>query len=66
MARLWRTEDGAPDGDPLRHGSPVVAIAFSPDSRLVATAGNDRVSGSGTSPPAAPLVPPYLSNRMRA
>jgi WD40 repeat protein len=47
-ARLWRVPGGEPVGEPLRHlpakGTPpklqprVVAVAFSPDSRLVATA----------------------------
>jgi WD40 repeat protein len=48
-ARLWRTADGTPIGQPLRHPSvkldrpavPPLTAVFSPDGKLVATGGAD-------------------------
>ena len=37
-ARLWRTDTGAPVGQPLRHENTVWAVAFGPDGKLALTA----------------------------
>jgi hypothetical protein len=53
-ARLWRTDTGAPVGQPLRHESWVNAVAFSPDGTLALTGSGDTTAwiwhsdGSGT------------------
>jgi WD40 repeat protein len=38
-ARVWQTAGGRPASPPLEHGAEVTFAAFSPDGRLVATAG---------------------------
>jgi WD40 repeat protein len=38
-ARVWDLESGAAVGPPLRSDAPVMAVAFSPDGKRVATAG---------------------------
>jgi WD40 repeat protein/tRNA A-37 threonylcarbamoyl transferase component Bud32 len=40
-ARLWRSATGQPVGGPLSHGPAILWAAFSPDSQILATCGND-------------------------
>lgn len=42
--QLWRTANWKPSGFPLRHDSSVETVVFSPDSRLVATAGGSEAN----------------------
>ena len=71
LARLVDTETGQPVGPPMIHRWPTIeAVAFSPDSRLVATTSHDRGIAEGgstsstcqiwdadTARPASPLLP---------
>ena len=48
-AQLWEAATGRPRGGPMPHDGPVVALAFSPDSRIVLT--GTLGGGTGTGAP---------------
>src|SRR5262249_20563846 len=57
-ARLWDAATGQPIGQPMRHGSYVVALAFRPDGKVLLTGGSDRVARLWDARTCAPLGPP--------
>jgi serine/threonine protein kinase len=57
-AQLWLRATGEPAGEPLRHGGPVLGVAFAPDGAMVATGSADRTARVWRAERGEPIGPP--------
>jgi WD40 repeat protein len=63
-AIIWNAENLRPVSPPLRHQGTVIHCAFSPDSKLLATSGDDQVVRLWDGHTGSPINPPLVHAQM--